>query len=167
MAVELSQVTSISDFIQTDHFSFEIPALPGGGDREAFIIRNLSAVLPTLGHQVVSGELHRFKIHRAGKPDYGSSFNATYMDATDKKILDGIHNWQSLNSDPETGLPNPAATYLTTGICVIYGMDNRELERRVFHNLWLAKADPINLNGATPGMMNLSLTFQYDYWTRG
>lgn len=166
MAVELSQVTSIADFIQTDHFSLEIPAMPGGGDRDAFTIRNLSAVLPGMSHQVVSGDIHRFKINRAGKPVWPQSFQAAYMDATDRKVLDGIHNWMALNSDPETGLPQPAASYLTTGLVVVYDMDNKELERRVFHNLWLSNLADLQLNGAQPGMANFQLTFSYDYWTR-
>lgn len=167
MAVELAQVTSITDFIQTDHFSLELPALPGGGDREAFIIRNLSAVLPGMGNQVVQGEVHRFKINRAGKPIWPQTFQAAYMDTADKKILDGIFGWMALNSDPETGLPMSAASYLTSGIVVVYGMNNEVLERRTFHNLWLSNLADLALNGATPGMANFNLTFTYDYWTRG
>jgi hypothetical protein len=167
MAVELAQVTSITDFIQTDHFTLELPALPGGGDRDAFVIRNLTAVLPGRSNQVVKGEIHRFTINRAGKPIWPQEFQASYMDTPDKKILSGIQNWMNLNSDPETGLPQTAARYLTTGVVVLYGMNDAEFERRTFHNLWLSKLADLNLNGATPGMANFNLSFTYDYWTPG
>jgi hypothetical protein len=165
--VELGQVTSITDFLQTDHFSFELPALPGGGDREAFVIRNLSAVLPGRSNQAVSGEIHRFKIKRAGKPVWNQSFVANYMDTVDRKIIDGLYAWQALNNDPETGLPRPSSEYMTAAVAVLYDMENNEVERRVFRNLWIEKIEDVALNGAQPGMINLAVTFSYDYWVRG
>lgn len=167
MPVELGSVTSITDFLQTDHFSFELPMLPGGGDREAFIIRNLSAVMPGRSNQIVSADIHRFKINRAGKPIWPQQFTANYMDTVDRKIIDGIYNWQALNNDPETGLPRPSSEYMTAGVAVLYDMENKEVERRVFKNLWISAVADVALNGAQPGMINLAITFSYDFWTRG
>jgi len=164
--VEIGQVTGITDFLQPDHFSFLIPVLPGGGDSEAFHIRNLTAILPGRANQVVQGEMHRFKINRAGKPIYQHTFTATYMDATDKKILDGIQAWQNMVNNPETGLPNPSDMYMTTGLAMLYDMNNRVVERREFHNLWISNFQDLSLDGASASMARFSIQFTYDYWLR-
>lgn len=165
MPVELNQVTSITDFLQIDHFTFEVPVMPGGGNTKSLTIRNLSAVLPGTGNQVVSAELHRFTIQRAGKPIYGKQFTARML-ITKRSDIDDLENWRALNSDPESGLPRPAKEYMTDAMCILYDMDNKPVERRTYKNLWIGNIAEVQLDGSTPGPLIFNVTFVYDYFKR-
>lgn len=162
--IEMGQVTSIPDFIQTDHFSFLLPVIPGGGDSEAFHIRNLTAVLPGKSNQIVSAVVHRIQINRAGRLVFPHQFQATYIDTPDSKIIQGLRNWQALNTDPETGLPNPSQLYMTTGMALIYGPDNKVIERREFQNLWVPNVADLSLGGDQSAAARFQVTFSYDAW---
>jgi hypothetical protein len=167
MAVELSQVISLPDVLLGDHFDFTIPNIPGGGDGQTLMIRNMTAQLPEQGNNPIPVELHRFKTHFAGKKDWGSSFQATFVESADLKVIDAIKNWQNQMTDPDTGLPKPRKNYVTTAVVKIYDSENKPAEQRTFYNLFVSKMDSVPLDGSANSPVRITVTLNYDYWVSG
>lgn len=164
MPIELTQVASLGDVLLQDHFDLIIPAIPGGGDGQSMTIRNLTASLPGRSNTAIAVELHRHKVHFAGKRTYSHSFTATYIDTADRKVIDALINWQNQITDSASGLPRPKTDYATVGVVNIYGSNNSVVETRTFYGLFISSIGDINLSGANNAPMEISVTFNFDYW---
>jgi len=165
--IELTQVTSLPDVLLQDHFSLLIPAMPGGGDARTFEIRNMTATLPGRSNNVVAVELHKHKVHYAGKRIYPHTFSSQFVDTSDRKILDGLLDWQNMMTTQDTGLPRPKEDYATTGVITIFGADNRPVDTRTFYGLFPSNVQDIALAGATNSPIQVQVSFNYDYWMPG
>lgn len=164
MAIELGQVTSLADVIQSNHFELLIPTVPGGGDGQSLNIRNMTAILPGRKNDPIQVELHRHKVNFAGKRTYGNSFAATYVESSDRAIWSALLNWQNQMTDPSTGLPRPKSDYATVGVVNIYDSSNAIVESRTFYGLFVSGLDDASLNGSGTEVLTVSAQFSYDYW---
>lgn len=167
MPVTLQQVVSLPDVLLQDHFDLLIPNPPGGGDGEALMIRNMTAVLPGRSNRPIPVELHRHKTFYGGKRDYGNSFSASWVDTTDRRVINTLKSWQDLITDPTTGLPLPKTVYNTTATITIYDASNAPSELRTFHGLFIVSLEASNLSGSSNQPLPVSATFSFDYWTDG
>lgn len=162
--VEMGQVMSMPDVLLVDMFDMTIPAVPGGGDSEALMIRNQTAVLPGRRNDPIPVELHRYKVNFAGKMQFTNTFTSTYVDSIDLKVTNALRNWQNLITNPDTGIPYMKSEYATTGIISIYGGNNKVVEQRTFFGLWVANIADVQLNGASDTPLTYNVTWCYDYW---
>jgi hypothetical protein len=163
--VVLGQVLVLPDVLTNNHFSLSISDLPGGGDAEAFRIRNMTAVLPKKSISVTQAVLHRHKVHFPNRQDFGESFTATFMEAADRKIMNGLKGWQATIINPQTGLPFPKALGVRNGAVEVYNSANLVAERRTFFNMWPSDIAEIALDGSTENApIVISVTFTYDAW---
>lgn len=162
--VQLGQVTGLPDVLTLDHFSLRIANLPGGGDGQSLEILNMTAVLPGRSNNVIKTELHKHSHHQAGKMVMPYSFQASFVDTAQRKVITALKNWQARQTDPATGLGRPRSDYTTTAVVSIFGADNSIVEQRTFYNMWVAAVQDISLNGQQNSALQVNVTFQYDYW---
>jgi hypothetical protein len=164
-AVQISQVVGLPDVLVDNHFSMFFPILPGGGDTEAFWIRNMTGILPGKSNAVTKVDLHRHTANFANRLKFGHTFQANYLDTGDRKVLKALQLWQKQCTDPQTGLPNPKETYVADPKVIIYGADNNPVETRTFYNLFVSAVSDVPLNGASENApLIFPVTFTYDMW---
>lgn len=164
-AVQLNQVVDLPDVLVDNHFSLYLPVMPGGGDSDAFWVRNMTAVLPGRSNAVTKVDLHRISVNYANRQKYSHTFSANFIDTADRKILNALKLWQGRITDPRTGLPNPKQTYVVDGQVMIYGAANEIVEKRTFYNLFVNAVNDTPLNGASENApLTFGVNFTYDYW---
>jgi hypothetical protein len=163
--VLLPQVLTLPDVLVNNHFSLLLPDIPGGGDTEAFWVRNMTAVLPKKSHGVTKAVLHRHSVHFANRQDFGDSFTATFMEMADRRILRALRGWQNLIVNPQTGIPFPKIAYARIGKIEVYNALNIPIESRTFFGIWPSEVSEIQLDGASENTpITVSVTFTYDAW---
>jgi hypothetical protein len=163
--VQLSQVVELPDVLVDNHFSLYIPIVPGGGDSDALWVRSMNGVLPGQSNAVTKLTLHRLDTHYANRKKQPQSFRATYVDMSDRKVIDAFKNWQAQITDPLTGLPRPRDTYQVKGEITLFGADNQPVEIRDFYRLWVSDVQDSGLNGQSENNpLQIQVTFTYDYW---
>lgn len=165
MPVELGQVASLADVILQDHYELIVAVVPGGGDGQSLNIRNLSTSLPGRKNSPVNVELHRHKVHFAGKRSYGNSLPASFIESSDRKTWAALLNWQNQMTDPATGLPRPKSDYATTGIIKVYDSNNAVVEERTLYGLFITDLADAQLSGQANSPLNVTCTLNYDFWS--
>jgi hypothetical protein len=165
--IQLSQVIDLPDVITDNHFDLFLPFIPGGGDADQFSVRNMTAALDGKSHGTTKITLHRQDVNFANRAKFPQTFQATYIDSTDRKVLSAFENWENQITDPNTGLPRPKSFYTVDGNLHVYDSNNRVVEKRVYKNLWVSNVTYSQLNGNTENSpLQISATFTYDYWTK-
>lgn len=160
----ISDVISLPDVLIGDLFDFNIPN-PPAGNGQALYLRNMKGVLPVIPEaKPIILETHRHAVQFAGKVERSGNFAATYFDTSDRQIFNILEGWSQACTDMNTGIPKSAAGYKTLGTTSLHDANNNVAVSRTFYGLWISGVEAIQLGGES-APVDLTVTFQYDYFT--
>lgn len=147
MAVQLTDVTSLSDPLLANNFEFEIPNPPGGGDGRQLKIQNMSVGFPTRGVTQVELKLHRHKVKFAGSANFKNEFTSAHVDTASRTSIDLIEGWLEAINSSSSGIPHASSAYKSSGYMRLIGSDENIVMEREYTGLWPVDVNEVELNG--------------------
>jgi len=142
-----------------------IPVPIGDGDVETYTVRAQSTEIPGRSNgEIVIPWKQTAGIKVAGKLKYDQSWQVTFIEGEDKKVLDAVSSWQQaiVNNITGIGVGDPfykSDVYLTT--ITTAGATYMKIKLR---GSWVQNVGKVALSYANDGTITYPVTFAFDTW---
>lgn len=159
----LSDVESLQDPAQTWNFDLFLPTIPGSSDTRDLTFKCMTVEMPGSSIERVETPLHGVNLIFGGRKIYTHSIPVTFLETADWSTREKFRRWHNMRDwIRNTGMM--AAQYKTEGQVVVYN-DKPEVVRTCrVRGFWPDVITEVQLDGGQSGLVQLAITFAYDYW---
>lgn len=163
--ISLAQVRSLPDIIASDAFDLLLGSLPGAGDSGAMTIKCLNANIPGFSNEAFEVALHGHVVKFRGRKTYPRQLSVTFVEDATFDTLNKLRNWHETvvgTSSGDSG--GDKADYSVTAALIVRNHKGEAINTMVFYSLWPQDVPDIQLSGESTQLMQVSVTFTYDYF---
>ena len=169
--ISLAQIQQLPDILSTEHFTFFLGSLPGGGDANGnLMLKCMEAVISGFGNTAFPVQLAGYVRNFRGMKTYGQdhSLNISYVEDTQMQTYYDLRNWneQIVGTASGTSIGGVADYAVQEAYLTIYDQAGNQVDVLTFYNVILQDVQDVQISGSdqsTP--MRLQVGFKFDYYT--
>ncbi len=159
----LFDVLSVADPAQSWNFDLFLPAIPGSSDTRDLTYKCMTMDLPGSGLDKVPVALHGVELEYAGRQIYTHSSSCTFLEASDWSTRNKFVAWRESARSWVNNSGSFASFYKVNAQMVVYN-DLPAVARTInVYGLWPETIGEVALDGSQSGLVQLTITFAYDY----
>lgn len=159
----LYDVQAVGDPAQVWNFDLFLPAIPGSADTRALTWKCMTTALPGFLLDSVAAALHGVELRFAGRANYSHTFNSSFLETSDWSGRSQILAWKESARSWKNNSGSTSAAYKVPAQIVLYD-DLPSVQRTInIYGLWPSEVADIELNGGESAIVQMNVTWQYDW----
>lgn len=164
----LANVLALPDAAQQWNFDLFFPSIPGStGVARSLTFKCKTTALPSSAIEPVPIELHGVKKQEAGRATYQHTFNATFMETVDYASYMAFRAWRDYMRSWKNNTGSDSAAYKVNLELDVYDNQGNISQTIILAGCFLTDIADVTFDGAASTVVDLSLTFSFDYVNDG
>ncbi len=160
----LTDVAGLPDPLLSYNFDLFFPAIPGGGNSRGMTVKCMSTALPGMQLEQQTAALHGVEINYASRQIWQKTFQATFIETRDAQTRFAIRKWIEYARNNKQNRGNYKADYGVDAVMRLYDDIPNVINETKIVGCFPTQLDDVNMDGSQGSIVNVSVTFSYD-WT--
>lgn len=160
----LQDVAGLPDPLLSYNFDLIFPSIPGGGSTRAMTVKCMSTALPGMQLEQQTASLHGVEINYAGRQIWTKTFQATFIETRDGGTRAAIRRWIEFARNNKANSGNYKSQYGVDAVMLLYDDIPNVINTTKIVGCFPTQLDDVNMDGAQGTIVQVSVTFSYD-WT--
>lgn len=165
--ISLDQVNSLPDLLSAENFELLLGNIPGGPSKsEQLAIKCLNANLPGSGNEAFEAPIHGHVVKFRGRKTMPRTLSITYVEDSQFNTLNSLHRWNEFVVGTLSGTSaGDKKDYAVDGQLTVFNHKGEAISVYKIFKLFPVDLPDIQLSGENTTMVQVPITFSYDYWT--
>lgn len=160
----LQDVAGLPDPLLSYNFDLFFPTIPGGGNTRGMTVKCMSTALPGMQLEQQTAALHGVEINYAGRQIWQKTFQATFIETRDATTRFAIRKWVEFARNNRQNRGNYKADYGVDAVMRLYDDIPNVINETKIIGVFPTQLDDVNMDGSQGSIVQVSVTFSYD-WT--
>jgi len=161
-------IQNLPDAAQSWNFDLFFPTVPGtSGIARSMTYKCKTTALPSSSIEPVGIELHGMKKQEAGRATYQHTFNATIMETVDYSTYMAMRAWRDFQRSWKNNTGSNSAAYKVNLELDVYDNAGAISQTMILAGCFITEIADVQFDGASSTVIDLSLTFSFDYINDG
>jgi hypothetical protein len=163
-----ANILALPDAAQSWNFDLFFPSIPGStGVARGMTYKCKTTALPSSAIEAVGIELHGTKKQEAGRATYQHTFNATIMETVDYATYMALRAWRDYMRSWKNNTGTNSSAYKVNLELDVYDNSGNISQTMILAGCFLTEIADIQFDGAASTVIDLSLSFSFDYVNDG
>ena len=163
-----ANILALPDAAQRWNFDLFFPSIPGSsGTARSMTYKCKTTALPSSTIEQVDISLHGTRKNEAGRATYQHTFNASIMETVDYATYMALRAWRDYMRSWKNNTGTNSAAYKINLELDVYDNSGNISQTMILAGAFLTEIADIQFDGAASTVIDLSLTFSFDYINSG
>jgi hypothetical protein len=163
----LQDVAGLPDPLLSYNFDLIFPSIPGGGNSRGMTVKCMSTALPGMQIEQQTAALHGVEVNYAGRQIWQKTFQATFIETRDADTRKQIRRWIEFARNNRGNSGHYKADYSVDAIMLLYDDIPNVIQETKIVGCFPTQLDDVNMEGSQGTIVQVSVTFSYDWTEEG
>ena len=162
----IEEIRNLAEPLKSYQFKITIANAPGtGASGELLQFLCQASVLPGQEIDVVLTNLGGHIVSDPGRVgSAGRTWTVTFAESTDLSVVQRINSWQNICNNPATGVQGNRGDYKRTALVEMLDNAKEVVLTRQLNGVWPSATADMALDNASSEVVNLDVTWAFDYF---